>query len=238
MGFLLDGVAGALGLIGRLDSEILSAASTTLRVSLASSLIAGALALPLAVLLVFRRFPGREAVIVLLRTALALPTVVVALFVYALIARRGPLGSLGLLFTPAAIVIGQVLLVLPLMTALLHSALRDTSSDVYEEALALGASRTQAILRCLREASYGVLTAWLAGFGRVVAEIGVSLILGGNIKGATRTMTTAISLATAEGDFPRAVALGLLLLGIVLAVNAGLHAAGSLRNLRGRAEHI
>jgi len=206
-------------MIGRLDGELLSALVTTLRVSLTSTVIAALISLPLGFLIARFDFRGKRAVLSLLRTALALPTVVVGLFVYAFIARSTPLGALGLLFTPAAIIIGQVLLIIPLVTALVHSAVQDTVHLVYEEALLLGASQLQASAKSLIESRLAVTTALMTGFGRVISEVGISLVVGGNIRGVTRTMTTAITLETSQGDFSSAFALGIVLLALVLCIS-------------------
>ncbi|MFH1278908.1 MAG: ABC transporter permease [Candidatus Eisenbacteria bacterium] len=221
MSFLLGGIGDALDLIARLDRELLTILGTTLRVSLTSTLIASLLSLPAGFLLAIHRFHGKQVVLALLKTAFALPTVVVGLFVYAFIARNAPLGGLGLLFSPAAIVIGQVLLVTPLMTALVHGVLFSSMRTSHEEALLLGASPLAAFWKTLLEARAGIATAVVLGFGRVVSEIGISLVLGGNIRGLTRTMTTAIALETGQGRFPEAVALGIVLLLIVLGINLG-----------------
>lgn len=226
MSFLWAGLLEALDRIAHLDRDLVGALAITLRVSISSTLIASFLALPLAFLLAMRRFRGKRLVLAGLKTALAVPTVVVALFVYSLVARNAPLGGLGILFTPTAIVIGQVLLILPLLVALIHGALESSTRTVYEEALLLGASPAAAFWKTIVEAGGGVTTAVMAGFGRVVSEIGVSLILGGNIRGFTRTMTTAIALETNQGNFAQAIALGFLLLCIVLVLNLVIQLAG------------
>jgi tungstate transport system permease protein len=177
------------------------------------------MSLPLGFLIARYEFPGKRAVKNLLRTALALPTVVVGLLVYAFIARNAPLGELQLLFTPAAIIIGQVLLIVPLITALVHAAIQENVQVVYEESLLLGASPLQASMKALIESRLAVMTAVMTGFGRVVSEVGISLVLGGNIRGLTRTITTAITLETSQGDFAVAFALGMVLLALVLLVN-------------------
>lgn len=223
MGFLLDSFGEAFALIARLDRDLLSAVAVTLQTSLTSTVIAALIGLPCALALARAQFPGKRIVLRLLRTALALPTVVIGLFVYAWIARNAPLGELRLLFTPAAIVIGQVLLIVPLVTALAHAALEARFQRIYEEALLLGASPTAALWKTLRESRFGILTALLAGFGRVISEVGIALILGGNIRGFTRTITTAITLATSQGRFAQAIALGMVLLVLVLVLNVFLH---------------
>ena len=208
-----------MGLILRLDPDLLSALVTTLRVSFTSTIIAALFSIPLGFLIARFDFPGKLIVQNLLRTALALPTVVVGLFVYAFIARSAPFGELRLLFTPTAIILGQVLLIIPLITALVHAAMQDSIKEVFEEALLLGASPLQASMKAVTESQLAVVTALMTGFGRVVSEVGVSLVVGGNIRGVTRTITTAITLETSQGNFADAFALGILLLTLVLLVN-------------------
>jgi len=226
MRFLLESFHEALRLIAALDRDLLAALLTTLRVSLTSTAIGALLSLPAAFLLARHEFTGKRAVLILLRTALAFPTVAVGLFVYAFIARSAPLGSLRLLFTPGAIIIGQVLLIVPLMTALAHAALQEKIRDVFEEAVLLGASPAAASWKTVIEARLAILTALATGLGRVISEVGVSLILGGNIRGLTRTITTAISLETSAGHFAQAFALGLVLTTLVLLLNLAIHATG------------
>jgi len=226
MSFLYQGLSEALAKILQFDRDLLSALLTTLRVSVSSTLLASALSLPLGFLLARDSFPGKQILLGFLRTALALPTVVVALFVYAFVTRNAPLGSFELLFTPTAIVIGQILLITPLVTALVYSALEGQVGTVHEEAILLGASPIRAFWKTVIESKAGIITALLTGFGRVVSEIGVSLVLGGNIRGLTRTMTTAIALETGQGNFAAAIALGLLLLLLVLTINLAIQLLG------------
>ncbi len=223
MELLLQSLWEAIQLIYRFDRELLSALVTTLRVSLTSTAIAGLISFPLGFFIARFSFPGKRGVLVLLRTALALPTVVVGLFVYAFIARNAPLGEMGLLFTPVAIIIGQVLLIVPLVTALVHSSIQENVLVVYEEALLLGASPLQASVKTIVESRFAVVTALMTGFGRVVSEVGISLVLGGNIRGFTRTITTAITLETSQGDFAAAFALGMVLLTLVFVVTLTVH---------------
>lgn len=226
MSEMLGGVwEGAVSIL-RMDRELLAIVATTLRVAALSTLLATAIGLPLGFLLATRQFRGKWVALACVKTALAFPTVLVALFVYAWISRSGPLGGLNLLFTPAAIVIGQTLLIIPLITALAHGVLHPSIRTVHEEALLLGASPARAFLKTIVETKVGITTAIMTGFGRVVAEIGISLMLGGNIRGATRTVTTAIALETGQGDFSRAVALGLLLLALVLLLNVAVQLGG------------
>ena len=226
MDFLIESSREALRLILALDGDLYSALLTTLQVSLTSTVIAALIALPLAFFLARCDFPGKRAVLVLLRTALAFPTVAVALFVYAFIARNAPLGQWQLLFTRTAIVIGQVILIVPLMAALAHAALQERLRDIYEEATLLGASPLRASWQTIAESRLAMITALATGLGRVVSEVGISLILGGNIRGLTRTITTAIHLETNQGHFALAFALGIVLLALVLLINVVVHTAG------------
>jgi tungstate transport system permease protein len=231
MDFLLDSLRRAIGMIIRLEPELLNAVGTTLRVSVSSTLLATCLALPLGFLVARFDFPGKRGVLTLLRTALALPTVVVGLLVYAFIARNAPLGGLHLLFTRTAIVIGQVILITPLVTALTHAALQESIQVVYEEALLLGARPLRASWMVITEARAAILTALMTGFGRVISEVGVALMLGGNIRGLTRTITTAVTLETSQGNFAVAFALGIVLLALVLVLNLTLQLLGGRRTL-------
>ena len=192
----------------------------SLQVSGAATLVAAAVALPLAAWLALTPFRGRGAVIAVLNALMGLPAVVVGLVVYLMLSRAGPLGPLGLLFTPTAMVIAQTLLVLPLMTALARQTLEDSLAECGPYLRSLHASRTQTIATLLHEARFALVTVVLAGFGRAAAEVGAVMIVGGNIDGVTRVMTTAIALETSKGDLPLALGLGLVLLAVVLAVNA------------------
>jgi len=227
--FLLDSLWQALRLIRGGDPDLLSAIATTLRVSISSTAIAALVSVPLALAIARGNFRGKGTVLRLLRTALALPTVVIGLLIYAFIARNAPLGGLHILFSRTAIVIGQVLLIIPLITALAHSVLEIKMATVYEEAILLGASPRAALWKVLLETRFGTVTALLAGFGRVISEVGISLMLGGNIRGLTRTITTAITLETSQGHFDQALALGIVLMGLVLALNLFIRTGGQHR---------
>ncbi len=219
MRFLLDGLWQAWNLILHADEELLSALFVTLRVSLISTSIASILAIPTAIFIARRELRGKKTLLLLLRCSLALPTVTVGLFVYAFIARNALLGGMHLLFSPTAIVMGQVLLITPLITAIAHSALAESAAAVHEEASILGASTFQASLKVALEARSAIFTALMTGFGRVISEVGISLMLGGNIRGFTRTITTAITLETSQGRFSVAFAMGMVLLLMVLILN-------------------
>jgi tungstate transport system permease protein len=217
--FLLGGLAQGLELLWRLDPQVLSIAWVSLRVSLAAVALAGVPAVLLGLVVAQTDFAGKRAVVVLLNTLLALPTVVVGLVVYGLLSRQGPLGFLELLYTPGAMVLAQAVLAFPLVAALTVAAVSTLDQRVMPTALTLGASRPQAVRAVLSEARFALLAALAAGFGRVVTEVGAAIMVGGNIKGYTRTLTTAIALETAKGDFAQGMALGIILLVIALGVN-------------------
>ena len=207
------------------DPEVWSIVGLSFRVSLAAVAVASALAIPLGALLAAREFRGKQRIVTVLNTALSLPTVAIGLLVYALISRSGPLGGLGLLYTPAAIVIGQVILALPIVTALTYAAAAGVDPRVRATALTLGAGRRQADRAVLFEARAGILAAVAAGFGRVISEVGSVIMLGGNIRGYTRTITTAIALETSKGEFGRSAVLAIVLLAAALILNALVHRA-------------
>ena len=220
MEFFLDSFLSALQLVFAADPELMAIVWLSLRVSLTSTLIAGILGIPLGFAIGFNEFRGKRVVITLLNTLLALPTVVIGLMVYTLISRRGVLGVLNLLYTPTAIVIGQVILILPVITALTIAALSRIDERYRRTAQTLGADHFQTTLVVLREARFGIVAAAVAAFGRVISEIGISMMLGGNARGFTRTMTTAMALEYDKGEFVLAVGLGMVLLSISLGMNA------------------
>jgi tungstate transport system permease protein len=203
--------------------ELFGIIALSLKVSLAATLLAALAAVPLGFVIAIHEFPGKRPLVVALNTLFSLPTVLVGLFVYALISHSGPLGRLNLLYTPAAMVIGQWLLALPVITALTYSATKGVDERVRPTALTLGADGWQAGLMVLREGRFGLLAAVAAGFGRVISEVGSAVMIGGNIRGYTRVMTTAIALETAKGEFQTGIILGLVLLAAALAVNLFVH---------------
>jgi tungstate transport system permease protein len=223
MDFISDGFRQALRLIASGDREALGILFLTLRVSVISAAIASLLGVPLGFMIGVSRFRGRGLVLAVLNTAMSLPTVTVGLVVFAVISRRGPLGQLGLLFTPTAIVIGEVILALPIIAALSCAATNGLDASVRKTAYTLGAGPLRAAVTVLREARYAILTAVVAGFGRVVAEVGSAMMLGGNIRGVTRTLTTAIAFETGKGEFGFSFALGILLLLLAFAVTGVFH---------------
>ena len=210
----------ALRLVLALNPELMEIVRVSLAVSLSAVALAGLVGLPLGAAAALYRFPGRHALIVLMNTLMGLPPVVVGLAVYLLLSRAGPLGGLGLLFTPAAMIIAQSILVLPIIAALTRQIVEDLWSEYREQLTSLGVGPGRAIPTLLWDARLAVLTAVLAGFGRAAAEVGAILIVGGNIAGVTRTMTTAIALETSRGNLPLALALGAILIFLVLLINA------------------
>jgi len=215
----------AVGLIFSLDGEVLRTVWTSLRVSLLAITIAATLGVPLGMLLALNRFPGKRLLLTGLNTLMALPTVVIGLVVYGLVSRQGPLGEFGLLFTPAAMVIGQVILATPIVAHYTVAAIAGADPRIIPTLQTLGAGPLQSARRLLGELRFALMAGVVAGFGRVIAEVGVAMMLGGNIRGTTRTMTTAIALETSKGEFAFALALGLVLLCVALLVNAVIHAA-------------
>jgi tungstate transport system permease protein len=221
MSEILSSLGLALALIGTADPALLGIVGLSLEVSLAAAVLACALGLPLGGLVAVCRFPGRRATIVTLNALLGLPSVVVGLIVYLLLSRAGPLGELGILFTPAAIVAAQTLLVLPIVAALARQFVEDAWKEYEEQLTSLGVTPLRAVPTLLWDVRHSLLTVALAGFGRAASEVGAVMIVGGNIDGVTRVMTTAIALETSKGDLPLALALGTVLIAIVLALNAG-----------------
>jgi tungstate transport system permease protein len=219
---IIDGFREAIRLILRLDPEVVGISLVSLRVASSSTLIASCLGIPCGFCIAWAKFRGKRLVVTALNTLHALPTVVVGLMVYSLLSRRGPLGSLNLLYTPAAMVIGQAILAFPIVTALSMAAVRSTDIRARETALTLGASGRQAARAVVGEARFALLAAVIAGFGRVFAEVGVSMMLGGNIRFYTRNIPTAIALETGRGEFALAIALGIILLTVAFAVNVTL----------------
>lgn len=216
---LWEGFTKAIELIVSLDPEVMRIAGRSLAIAATSCVIATLISIPLGSAIHFNNFRGKRLLVNIIQTFYSVPTVVVGLFVFVLVSRAGPLGSLGLLYTPPAIVIGQVLLVLPIMMGLTISALRGVDVTLTDTAISLGANRFQTASLVIREARFAMLGAVTMGFGRVISEVGLSLMVGGNIKGFTRTLTQAISLETSRGDIEFALALGIILLFIALVVN-------------------
>ncbi len=206
-------------LIAAADGRLAAIVWLSLKVSLTATLIACLIGMPLGALLAVGRFTGRRVLIVLTNGLMGLPPVVVGLLVYLLLSRAGPLGQCGLLFSPTAMVIAQTILIVPIVAALARQVVADAWTEYREQLRSLGASRTRAAMTLLWDGRFSLTTAGLAGFGRAVAEVGAVMIVGGNIDGVTRVMTTTIALETSKGDLPLALALGAILIAVVLALN-------------------
>ncbi len=213
------GLTRAVELIISFDPEVVEIAGRTLRIAGTSCLLASLISLPLGSLIHFRHFRGKRVLISVIQTLYFLPTVIIGLFVFVLFSRDGPFGELGILFTPTVMVIGQMILITPIMLGLTISALSGVGKEVVDTATSLGASGSQLGLLVLREARYAVLAALILGFGRAISELGVAMMVGGNIDGFTRMMTGAIWLATQRGDLELALALGIILLFLALVIS-------------------
>ena len=220
---LWHGLLKAIELIISFDPEVMEIAGRSLGVSLTSTLLASIICLPLASLIHFRQFTGKRFLINLIQTFFSIPTVIIGLFVFVLFSRAGPLGGLNLLFTPTVMVLGQMVLITPILLGLTISALSGVDRAMVDTARSLGASGLQTALLVLREARFAVVAAVIMGFGRAISEIGIALMVGGNIRGFTRVITTAISLETSKGNFELAIALGIILIFIALVVNTTLN---------------
>jgi len=219
LGYLADSFISAVGMIFSFNREVQLAVWTSLYTSSCSIALAALLGIPAGLWLGTRQFRGRRLMITLLNTLMALPTVVVGLVLFGLFSRQGPLGSLGLLFTPLAMIAGQTVLATPIVANYVLSAVSGSDRRILDTALTLGATHIQACTQLLKEIRFGVMAAVIAGFGRVIAEVGVAMMLGGNIRGTTRTMTTAIALETSKGEFAFGLSLGIVLLAVALLVN-------------------
>jgi len=219
MELLVDSFLSAILLILSLDTEVLSIVWVSLKVSGISTFFASLMGIPLGFLIAYGSFKGKRILIIFLNTMLALPTVVIGLFVYSFISRRSILGSLDLLYTQKAIVIGQIILILPVVATLTIAAISRIDERYRKTAMTLGANRWQTACVIFREARFGIVAAVIAAFGRVIAEVGISMMLGGNAKGFTRTMTTAMALEYDKGEFILAVALGIILLVLSFGIN-------------------
>jgi tungstate transport system permease protein len=220
---LWQALGRAIELIVTFDADVMEISGRSLAIAATSCSITALICLPLGSLIHFSRFRGKRLFVNIIQTFYSVPTVAIGLFVFVLFSSSGPLGGMGLMFTPAVMVIGQVILVTPVMLGLIIAALSGVDKAISETAVSLGASRFQAAIITLKHARYAVLTAVVMGFGRAIAEVGLALMVGGNIKGFTRTLTTAISLETSKGDIELALALGMVLILIALAINLTLN---------------
>ena len=223
MALLVDSLRSALLLIFSFDQELVMIVGCSLYVSGMATLLASIIGLPLGFIITLTSFPGKRLTITCLNTLLALPTVVIGLLVYSFISRKGIFGSLDLLYTQTAMIIGQIILIVPVIATLTIAAINRIDKRYRLTALTLGANRYQMAWVIFREARFGVIAAVIAAFGRVIAEIGISMMLGGNAKGFTRTMTTAMALEYDKGEFVLAVALGFILMGFAFGINLLFH---------------
>ena len=219
MDYLFGGLTTALKLIFTFDHEVMNCTWVSLKISSVAILLASLIGVPLGFLIGANNFRGKKTVITLFNTLMALPTVVVGLLVFSLISRQGPLGILGLLFTPTAMIIGQFILSTPIITALSISAIQGIDPRIRTTLITLGARSHQVLLALMLEARFAIMAAVIAGFGRIIGEVGSAMMLGGNIKGYTRSITTAIALETSKGEFSLGLALGIILLTVALSVN-------------------
>jgi len=221
--YLYESLIRAITLIFNLDVEVRTAVWTSLYTSLTAIFFASLIGIPSGLWLGLKHFRGRRILVTLLNTLMALPTVVVGLLLFGLLSRQGPLGSWGLLFTPIAMILGQMVLATPIVANLVLAAVTGADRRILPTLLTLGASPFQTTIQLLKEIRFGIMAAIIAGFGRVIAEVGVAMMLGGNIRGVTRTMTTAIALETSKGEFAFGLSLGIILLSVALMVNLGLN---------------
>jgi tungstate transport system permease protein len=220
MGFLAESLRKAVLLIISGSPDVLSAVWTSIVISANSILLASLLGIPAGMCIGAGEFPLKRILLTLLNSLMSMPTVVIGLLIYSVISRRGVLGSWNLLFTPSGMILGLTLLALPIVTNYSLSAVKGADPRIVPTALTLGATRFQTLLQLTREVRFGILAAIIAGFGRVISEVGAAMMLGGNIRGYTRTMTTAIALETEKGEFAYGLALGIILMGVALGINA------------------
>lgn len=213
-----QGIVQAIDLIVTLNPEVMQIAALSLYISLSATIIAALISIPIAGLIHFHEFPGKQALIIVIQTLYSVPTVVVGLVIYLLISRSGPLGFFGLLFTPEGMILGQTVLIIPIMLGLIITALSGIDTGISDTLVSLGATRFQKILEIIKEARFAILSAIVLGFGRAIAEVGVAMMIGGNIRGHTRVLTTAITLETGMGNFGFSIALGIILLIVALIV--------------------
>lgn len=218
-----DGLTKAVQLLISFDPQVMEIAGRSLSISGTACLLASMICIPLGSLIHFHHFRGKRALINIIQTLFVMPTVLVGLFLLVLLSRAGPLGFFGILFTPTAMVIGQMILITPLLLGLTISALSGVSREIVDTAISLGASTSQTFWLVLKEARYAVLAAVIMGFARAISEVGCALMVGGNIRGATRVITTVISLEAGKGNLELAIALGIMLLFLALIINIALN---------------
>ena len=218
MSEIIDGFVQAVNLIVTLNPDIFQIAALSLYISLCATVLAAGITIPLGGFIHFREFWGKQALITLIETLYSVPTVIIGLLVYFMISRSGPLGFLGLLYSPGGMILGQTVLIIPIMLGLVISALSGISENIRDTIVSLGATEFQSILEIIREARFAILSGVILGFGRAISEVGVAMMIGGNIRGETRVLTTAIALGTGMGEFSLAIALGIILLAISMII--------------------
>ncbi|MGB7545244.1 MAG: ABC transporter permease [Methanothrix sp.] len=217
-----NGVLRAIELIATLNPEVLEITARSLLISFSAVFVAAAIGIPLGALIELREFRGKKALVNLIQTLYGLPTVTVGLLVFLILSRSGPLGNLELLYTPTGMVIGQMILVSPILIGLTISALKGVSPQIRDTAVSLGADESQLIRAIIKEARFAVIAAVLIGFGRALSEVGVAMMIGGNIRDYTRVLTTSIALQTSMGNLEMSMALGIILIGISMILNLSL----------------
>ncbi len=216
---IIGAIEQAIYLIVSLNPELIEITIRSLYISLSATLIASLIAIPIGGMIYYYEFHGKRTIINLIQTLYSVPTVIIGLFLFLLISQQGPLGNLDLLFTPTGMIIGQVLLILPILIGFTITALIGVSGQIKELAISLGASASQTIITIIKEARYAIMGAVILGFGRAISEVGVAILIGGNIRGFTRVFTTTISLETSKGNIVLSIALGFILLSIALVIN-------------------
>jgi tungstate transport system permease protein len=213
-----SGVIQAVNLIITLNPDVMQIALLSLYISLSATILATCISIPIGGVIHFHEFRGKGILLTIIQTLYSVPTVVVGLIIYLMISRSGPLGFFGLLFTPEGMILGQTVLIIPIMLGLVITALGGIDRNIRDTLLSLGATEFQSIFQIVREARFAILSAVILGFGRAISEVGVAMMIGGNIAGETRVLTTAIALQTGMGDFPFSIALGIILLTIALVI--------------------
>lgn len=219
MNEIFNGILQAINLILTLNPEVVEITTRTLFISISATFICALIAIPLGGLINFKKFKGKRSLINLIQTLYSLPTVLVGLFVFLLLSQSGIFGDLNLLFTPTGMIIGQTILIMPILIGFTITALKGVGRDITDLSISLGATEFQTIYTIMREAKYAIMAAVILGFGRAISEVGVAIMIGGNIRGFTRVITTTISLETSRGNLELSIALGIILLGIALIIN-------------------
>jgi len=218
-----QGFIKAIELIVSLDPEVMEIAGRSLGISVTSTVLAALICIPLGSLIHFHRFRGKRVLVNIIQAFFSIPTVSVGLFVFVLFSQAGPMGGIGIMFTPTVMVIGQMILITPILLGLTISAFSGVDKAILDTAISLGANNFQTMIVVLREARYAVVAAIVMGFGRAISEVGLALMVGGNIRGFTRVITTAISLETSRGELELAIALGVILISLTLIINIALN---------------